>query len=69
MVRDLLPRPVALYESRVVRWLSLAALLASTLGLAGCELAADIFKAGVWVGVLMVVLVIGGIVWLVTKKT
>jgi hypothetical protein len=28
----------------------------------------DIFKAGVWVGVLLVILVIGIIVWLVTRS-
>jgi hypothetical protein len=30
----------------------------TTIPLAGCELAGDIFKAGMWVGVLAVVLVI-----------
>jgi hypothetical protein len=43
-------------------------LLVSTLTLAGCDLIVDIFQAGVWVGVILVVLVIGGIVWFLTKK-
>jgi hypothetical protein len=34
---------------------------------AGCEIVGDIFKAGVWVGVIMVVLVIGLVLWLVGK--
>jgi hypothetical protein len=32
-----------------------------------CQAIADIFKAGVWVGVLIVVVVIGVIFWLVGK--
>ena len=35
--------------------------------LGGCQIAGDIFKAGVWVGVILVFLVIGGIVWLFTR--
>jgi hypothetical protein len=38
-----------------------------TVALTGCEVIGDIFKAGVWVGVLLVLLVIGIIVWLVTR--
>lgn len=34
---------------------------------AGCELAGDIFQAGLWVGVIMVVLAIGLVMWLVGK--
>jgi TRAP-type C4-dicarboxylate transport system permease large subunit len=32
-----------------------------------CQAIADIFKAGVWVGVLLVVVVIGVIFWLIGK--
>ena len=32
-----------------------------------CQAIADIFKAGVWVGVLLVVLVVGIIFWLIGK--
>jgi hypothetical protein len=43
-------------------------LLLSTMALAGCEVIGDIFQAGVWVGVVLVLLVIGIIVWLVTRS-
>ncbi len=42
-------------------------LVASVLGFAGCELAGDIFKAGVWVGVILVIGIIGLIIWMVSK--
>jgi hypothetical protein len=45
-----------------------ALLLVSTLSLTGCEVIGDIFKAGVWVGVLLVIAVIAIIVWLVSKS-
>jgi len=45
-----------------------AFLLSATVALAGCEVIGDIFKAGVWVGVLLVVTVIGIIVWIVSKS-
>jgi hypothetical protein len=35
--------------------------------LTGCEAIGDIFKAGVWVGVLLVILIIGIVVWLLMK--
>ena len=35
--------------------------------LSSCEAIADIFKAGVWVGVIIVVLVVGLIFWLINK--
>jgi len=41
--------------------------LFSSVALSGCELVAAIFKAGVWVGVLLVLGVIGLVVWLVSK--
>ena len=42
-------------------------LFLSTVVLTGCEVIGDIFKAGVWVGVLLVLLVAGIVVWLLTK--
>ena len=39
----------------------------SAVALTGCEAIGDIFKAGVWTGVLLVILVIGVIVWLLTR--
>ena len=41
------------------------ALLASTLS--GCSVAGDIFKGGIWVGIIGVFLVVAIIWWLVTK--
>lgn len=35
--------------------------------LSSCEVIGSIFKAGVWVGVLVVILVVGIILWLVGK--
>ena len=46
-------------------WLLMAVLLPTALS--GCEIVADIFKTGVWVGVLLVLGFIGVIVWLVSK--
>jgi hypothetical protein len=39
----------------------------SAIALSGCEIIGDIFKAGVWVGVLLVLAVIGIIVWVIAK--
>ena len=47
---------------------SVALLLLSALTLAGCEVIADIFKAGVWTGVILVLAVVGLIVWAVTRS-
>ena len=44
-----------------------APLLLSTTVLPGCEIVGEIFKAGVWVGVILVVVVIGLIVWLFSR--
>ena len=33
----------------------------------GCELVGDIFQAGVWVGAILVIGIIGIIVWMVSK--
>jgi hypothetical protein len=42
-------------------------LFISTLTLAGCEIVGNIFEAGVWVGVILVVVIIGFVVWLFTR--
>jgi uncharacterized membrane protein YcjF (UPF0283 family) len=46
---------------------ALPLLLASAATLAGCQIVGDIFKAGVWVGVIAVVAVIALVIWLVTR--
>ena len=43
-------------------------LLLSTVALTGCNVIGDIFKVGVWVGVVLVILVIGIIVWLAANS-
>jgi hypothetical protein len=49
-------------------WSLFALLFLSTLTLAGCEIIAGIFKAGVWVGVILVLAVIGIIAWIISKS-
>ena len=43
-------------------------LLVSLPTLTGCAIVGDIFKAGVWVGVLLAVGVIALIIWLLTRS-
>jgi hypothetical protein len=50
-----------------MRFLWLAVLLCLTLTLAGCEAIANIFQAGFAVGVIVVVAILAGIAFLVTK--
>ncbi|MFW6078819.1 MAG: hypothetical protein ACODAE_04315 [Gemmatimonadota bacterium] len=45
---------------------TLAAVLIAAVGLAGCEIIADIFEVGFWVGVILVILVIVAI-WLIVR--
>jgi hypothetical protein len=42
-------------------------LILSSLTLGGCELIGDIFEAGVWVGALLVIGIIGLVIWMVFK--
>lgn len=44
-----------------------ALLILYTMILAGCEIIGDIFQAGVWVGVILVILVIGLIAWFFSR--
>jgi hypothetical protein len=44
-----------------------ASAIAATLALAGCELIGNIFEAGVWTGVIIVVAVVVGLGFLVTR--
>ncbi len=41
--------------------------LATAMTLSSCEVVGGIFKAGMWVGILFVVLVVGLILWLVGR--
>ena len=47
--------------------IALTLLVVSTMMLVGCELVGDIFEAGVWMGVILVILVVGLVVWLFSK--
>lgn len=49
------------------RSLILPLLLFGATAVSGCELAGNIFQAGVWVGVLLVVGVAGLVVWLISR--
>ncbi len=42
-------------------------LLVVLLSLTGCEVIGGIFKAGVWVGILLVLVVLAGVFWIVGK--
>lgn len=52
---------------KLMRVFLLVLLLLSTLMLGGCELIGNIFQAGMWVGVILVLLVLGGIAFLAGK--
>jgi uncharacterized membrane protein YkvI len=54
-------------EGHMRHFLLFVILIASIVTLAGCELAGDIFQAGVWVGALLVVGIIALIIWMVSK--
>lgn len=47
--------------------LPVSLLLVLTVALSGCDLVVGIFKAGVWAGVILVVVVIVLLVWLIRK--
>jgi hypothetical protein len=48
-------------------WLRLLLVMLATLPLTACELAGDIFEAGIWIGVVMVAVVVGIIAFIVAK--
>jgi hypothetical protein len=54
-------------EEGVMRGLWLTLLILSTVLLGGCEVVGGIFKAGMWVGIIMVVLILAGVAFLVAK--
>ncbi len=47
--------------------LSLLPLFAILISLSSCELIGDIFKAGMWTGIIVVVLVVGLIIFVISK--
>ncbi|WP_298732868.1 phosphatidate cytidylyltransferase [uncultured Chitinophaga sp.] len=50
-----------------MRHLTYSMLAFVMMALTGCEIIGGIFKAGVWTGILVVVLVVGLIIWLISK--
>ena len=50
-----------------LRVMALLLVVLSTITLAGCQAIGDIFKAGVWVGVIGVIVVIGVIGFIIAK--
>lgn len=50
-----------------MRTLLFVLLLLSTMTLAGCEVIGNIFQAGMWVGMILVVLVLAGIAFIAAK--
>jgi Rrf2 family protein len=75
VIIEAIERPIAVKRTNCKRrmpmknssFLTVFSLL-STVALTGCEVIGDVFKAGVWTGVLLVILVIGIIVWLLTRS-
>lgn len=51
----------------VKRYFPLAIIALLTTTLTSCELIGNIFKAGMWTGVVIVVLVLALIIWLISK--
>lgn len=47
--------------------LLLACIAVMTLSLSSCEVIGDIFKAGVWAGLLLVAAVIAIVIWLISR--
>ena len=51
----------------LVRVLLLVLLVAASISMAGCEAIGDIFKAGVWVGALFIVIIIAIVGFIAAK--
>ncbi|OZI07739.1 hypothetical protein BWI93_12845 [Siphonobacter sp. BAB-5385] len=51
----------------LTRWSTYLVLLSITMSLTSCEAIKGIFKAGVWSGIIMVVLGIAVVIWVVSK--
>ena len=43
-------------------------IILAVISLTGCDIIADIFKGGVFVGVIITVAIIGLIIWLISKR-
>jgi hypothetical protein len=47
--------------------LNISLLIMLMLSFTGCQLIGDIFRAGVWVGIIIVIIVIALLVWIIRK--
>lgn len=54
--------------SNIVRIYRTTTILALSLFIAGCQAIADIFQAGVWVGIVLVLIVVGLILFVVRGR-
>ncbi len=54
-------------SGRGLRWTALSGVLAAALATTGCELVEGIFKAGFWVGILVVVAIVGLLAFAASK--
>ena len=52
---------------KINSFLSFGLLFVLLAALPGCQLVADIFSAGFWVGIIIAILVIALIIWLIVK--
>ncbi|MBE9583512.1 hypothetical protein IM792_03550 [Mucilaginibacter sp. JRF] len=50
-----------------MRKLNILAFMLAIMSLSSCQLIGDIFKAGVYVGIIIVILVIAIIIWIIRK--
>ena len=50
-----------------MNWLRLIVLVFVAMTTAGCELAGDIFQAGMWVGAILIVAIVGAIAFIAAK--
>jgi hypothetical protein len=51
----------------MIRYLQLTFLFLLTMTFSGCQVIADIFQAGIWVGVIGVVLVLGVVFFILSR--
>jgi uncharacterized membrane protein YkvI len=60
--------PVECWRKPMKTFFLFVILIVFAVTLSGCELIGDIFKAGVWVGAILVIGIIVLVVWLVSKS-
>jgi len=61
--------PLIFYQIKHMKYIQFTALFLLTAMLSSCEAIAAIFKTGVWTGVILVVVILGGIIYLFSRRT